>query len=266
MTTTIHPTAIIDKKAILDENVTVGAYSIIGARVKLGAGCKVGPHVVIDGKTTIGKNNTFFQFASVGAIPQDLKYHGEDSELIIGDNNVIRESVTMHLGTEGGGMVTKVGNNNLFMAYTHIAHDCLVGDFNIFANASTLAGHVTVTNRVILGGLSAVHQFARIGEYAILGGGAMVGKDVPNYCIARGDHAVLYGINVIALERNGFTAENIALIRKVYRKLFLRGAAIEKKISELDENVKANPYIASWIEFLRLSERGICKVHRAADE
>jgi UDP-N-acetylglucosamine acyltransferase len=261
MATTVHSTAIVDKGAFLDENVTVGAYSIIGAGVKLGAGCNVGPHVVIDGHTTVGKNNTFFQFASIGAIPQDLKYHGEDSELIIGDNNVIREYVTMHPGTEGGGMLTTIGNNNLFMAYVHVAHDCRIGNFNIFSNASTLAGHVLVTNRAILGGLSAVHQFVRIGEYAILGGGAMVGKDVPNYCIARGNHAVLYGINVIALERNGFATEDIALIRKVYRELFLRSRSVEKNIAGLDESFKANPHIADWIKFLQASERGICKVH-----
>ena len=255
--TEIHATAIVDKNAKLGAGVSIGAYSIIGPKVTLGDGCSVGPHVVIEGNTTIGKNNRFFQFSSVGAIPQDLKFHGEDSKLIMGDNNVVRECATLHLGTENGGMVTQVGSNNLFMAYTHVAHDCKVGNSNIFANSATLAGHVEITDHVILGGLSAVHQFVRIGEYAILSGGAMTGKDVPNYCIAQGNHATLRGINIIALQRNGFSEEDIALIRKVYRALFRKVGNMEKKIAELSDDVKANARIASWFEFIRSSERGL---------
>ncbi len=261
MTVLIHPTAIIDKKAELGEGVQVGPYSIIGQKVRIGDNTKVGPHVVIDGKTTIGKNNTFFQFASVGAIPQDLKYHGEDSELIIGDNNTIRECVTMQLGTEGGGMLTKVGDSNLLMAYVHIAHDCIVGNSNIFANAATLAGHVVVTNYAVLGGLTAIHQFVRIGEYVMLSGGSMVGKDIPNYCIAQGNHATLHGVNVVALKRNGFSEEEIAMIRKVYRILFFRGGIVEQKIAGLDDDIKSNKNIAAWIDFIRSSERGIAESH-----
>ena len=263
--TEIHATAIVDKSARLGEGVSVGAFSIIGPMVTLGDGCKVGPHVVIEGNTTIGKNNQFFQFSSVGAVPQDLKFHGEDSELIMGDNNIVRESATLHLGTENGGMVTRVGNNNLFMAYTHVAHDCQIGNFNIFANSATLAGHVEITNNVILGGLSAVHQFVRIGEYAMLAGGSMVGKDVPNYCIAQGDHASLKGINVIALKRNQFSEDDISLIRKVYRTLFWRAGNMDKKIAELSYDIKSNARIAAWIEFIKSSERGIlCDSHEGS--
>lgn len=257
MTKGIHATAIVDKNARLGKGVSIGAYSIVGPKVTLGDGCSIGSHVVIEGNTTIGKNNKFFQFSSVGSIPQHLKFHGEDSRLIMGDNNVVRECVTLNIGTENGGMVTQVGSDNLFMAYTHIAHDCKVGNYNIFANSATLAGHVEITNHVILGGLCAVHQFVRIGEYAILAGGSMVGKDVPNYCIAQGDHASLKGINVIALRRNGFPEEDITLIRRVYRALFWKPGNLEKKIAELSDDVKANVRIAAWLEFIRSSERGL---------
>ena len=265
MATQIHPTAIVDRAAELGDNVEVGPYSVVGSQVKIGAQTVIGPHVVIEGRTELGEHNRVFQFASIGAQPQDLKYHGEPSTLVIGSHNQIREFVTMQPGTEGGGMLTKVGDHNLLMANSHVAHDCIVGDYNVVANSVALAGHVTIGNRVILGGLVGVHQFVRIGDYAMLGGGSMVGQDVPPYCIGQGDHCELRGINVIALKRNNFAEKDILLIKKAFRHLFLHSGKFEQKVETLDVEVRDSEAIKAVIEFVRQSERGVCPARVTLD-
>jgi UDP-N-acetylglucosamine acyltransferase len=229
----IHPTAIIHPEAKLHETVEVAPYAVIGPKVRIGAETKVGPHAVIEGRTTIGQKNRIFQFASIGAVPQDLKYAGEDAELVIGDENQIREFTTLHIGTDAGGGVTRVGNRNLFMAYTHVAHDCVVGNHCILANSAALAGHVEVGDHVILGGLSAVHQFTRIGKHAFIAGGAMVGMDVPPYCTAQGDRAELAGLNTVGLSRNGYSDEQIGRIKDAYKILFRSKLGLNEAVSKL---------------------------------
>src|SRR6056297_2806485 len=216
----IHSTALIAPGAKLDPSVEVGPYAVIGEHVSIGPGTTVGPHTVIEGHTRIGENNQIFQFASVGAIPQDLKFHGETSYLEIGDGNKIREFVTIHLGTEDGGGTTRIGNNNLFMAYAHVAHDCCIGNQVIMANAATLAGHVEVNDYAILGGLSAVHQFVRIGSHVMASGGSMIGQDVAPYLIVQGDRAKPAGLNLTGLKRRGYSREALANIKAMYKLVF----------------------------------------------
>lgn len=216
----IHPTAIIADGANIHPSVQIGPYCVIGEHVTLGEGCALHSHVVIDGRTTIGKHNTIFPFASLGTQPQDLKYHGEESTLTIGDHNVIREQVTMNPGTQGGGMVTAVGNHCLFMMATHVAHDCRIGDHVILANNATLAGHVQVGDHVVIGGLAAVHQFVRIGEHAMIGGMSGVDHDVIPFGSVMGERASLAGLNLIGLKRRGFERDDIHAIRGAYKALF----------------------------------------------
>ncbi|MCC6933072.1 MAG: acyl-ACP--UDP-N-acetylglucosamine O-acyltransferase [Deltaproteobacteria bacterium] len=259
MTTQIHATAIVASGAEIDKDVEIGPYSVIGPYVKLAARCKVGPHAVIEGRTEIGEETRVFQFASVGAQPQDLKFHDEPSRLVIGSHNMIREFVTLQPGTEHGGMLTTIGSHNLFMANSHVAHDCIVGDYNVFANSAALAGHVTIGNRIVVGGLVGIHQFVKVGDFAMLGGGAMVSRDVPPYCIAQGDHAELRGINIIALKRNKFSDEDILAIKKGFRHLFLHAGNFEDKVASLPDNVKTNAAIKTVIEFVQTSNRGVCR-------
>ena len=209
----VHPTAIVAAGAELGDGVTIGAYTVVGPQVRIGAGTRVGAHVVIEGRTTIGARNEIFQFASIGAVPQDLKYHGEPSELLIGDDNRVREFCTLQPGTEGGGMITRVGNRNLLMNYAHVAHDCILGDGNIVANGTQLGGHVTIESSVVIGALSGIHQFARLGESAIIGAGSMVSQDVPPFCNATGDRATLHGLNTLGLKRRGLSPEAIRALR-----------------------------------------------------
>ena len=256
--TTIHSTAIVDSSSQVGEGVTIGAYSIVGSNVILKDNVKVGPHVVIDGYTTIGEGSILYQFSSIGAAPQDLKYHGEPSTLVIGKNNTIREFVTIQPGTKSGGMETVIGDKNLFMANSHVGHDCKVGNNNVIANSCALAGHVTIENNTILGGLSAIHQFAKIGSFAMLGGGAMVSADVPPYCIAQGDRAKLRGVNVIGLERAGYSKEEISAVRKAYRHLFISSGSLTNKLESLPQDISQFPLVKSLIFFISNAERGIC--------
>lgn len=255
----IHPTAIIAPGAQLHPTVEVGPYAVIGPKVKIAAGTWVGPHTVIDGDTTIGERNKIFQFASVGAQPQDLKYAGEDSQLVIGNENQIREFATLHIGTRGGGNVTRVGDKNLFMAYSHVAHDCQVGSGNVFANAATLAGHVEVGDHVILGGLSAVHQFTRIGNYAMIAGGAIVVMDVPPFCIAQGDRAELAGLNTVGLTRHGFTEEQMARVKDAYRILFRSKLGLNEAIARLRAEHGGHQEIDLLLDFVTSSKRGFTR-------
>jgi UDP-N-acetylglucosamine acyltransferase len=223
----------------------------------------------MEGRTIVGSGNSFFQFCSVGAIPQDLKFKGEPSELRIGDNNTIREFVTLQPGTAGGGMVTSIGSRNLFMANTHVGHDCVVGDRNIFANSAGLSGHVTVGNAVVVGGLSGIHQFVRLGDVAMIGGGAMVTEDIPPYCIAQGDRAKVQGLNRLGLERNGGTTEDCAVLRKVYRTIFSvkneqgLSTVFKERLAAATLEARGNARAESFVNFLRQSKRGVAS-HRGA--
>ena len=253
----IHPTAIVDQAAELGAGVTVGPYSIIQGRVSIGADTEIGPHVVIKEFTTIGARCRIFQFASLGEIPQDLKFKGEASQLIIGNDNTIREFATMHRGTAGGGGVTRVGEKNLFMAYTHIAHDCQVGNGVIMSNAATLAGHITVEDHAILGGLSAVHQFCRIGCYAFIGGCSAVHRDVPPFAMAVGNRAKLVGLNLVGLKRQGFADATLHQIKRAYELLFLSDLNLKEAITRVREELPGVPEVEHLLRFLEASERGL---------
>lgn len=257
--TGVHPTAVIHSGVRLHATVQVGPYAVIGQHVQLGAGTIVGPHAVIEGRTRIGERNRIFQFASVGAQPQDLKYAGEDSELHIGDENLIREFTTLHKGTAGGGGVTRVGNGNLFMAYSHVAHDCQVGNGCVFANSATLGGHVEIGDHVILGGLSAVHQFTRIGRHAFVAGGSMVVMDVPPYCTAQGDRAELVGINSVGLARHGFSEEQIGQLKDAYRVLFRSKLPLDEALDRLRTELGGSPEIEVLLAFVASSTRGLTR-------
>ncbi|HZW87959.1 MAG TPA: acyl-ACP--UDP-N-acetylglucosamine O-acyltransferase [Myxococcaceae bacterium] len=255
----VHPTAIIAPGAKLHATVEVGPYAVIGPQVTIGAGTVVGPHAVIDGRTRLGERNKVFQFASVGAPPQDLKYAGEDSALEIGNENLIREFTTLHKGTTGGGGVTRIGDRNLFMAYAHVAHDCQVGNGCVLANAATLGGHVEVGDHVILGGLAAVHQFTRIGKHAFVAGGAMVVMDVPPFCVAQGDRAELAGINSIGLARHGFSEEQIGRVKEAYRILFRSKLPLEEAVERLRTELGDQPEIQALLTFVTTSQRGLTR-------
>ena len=256
----IHPTAIVDSHASLDDDVKIGPYCIVGGDVELGAGVVVDSHVVIDGRTKIGANCRIFPFASIGLPPQDLKYAGETSELIIGANNTIREYVTMNPGTRGGGMVTSVGDNGLFMIGVHIAHDCVIGDNVIMANNATLGGHVVVEDFAVLGGLSAVHQFVRIGRHAMVGGMSGVENDVIPYGSVMGDRAHLSGLNVVGIKRHGFSREDIHSLRRAYRLLFAPEGTMAERISDVAQLFPENEAVMDIIEFIRSdSTRAVCQ-------
>ncbi|HEY0094792.1 MAG TPA: acyl-ACP--UDP-N-acetylglucosamine O-acyltransferase [Archangium sp.] len=255
----VHPTAVVHPGARLHETVEVGPYTVIGERVTIGEGTRVGPHVVIDGRTTIGARNRIFPFASVGGAPQDLKYAGEDTQLIIGDGNTLRESTTLNIGTAGGGGVTRVGNNNLFMAYSHVAHDCVVGNGCVIANSVALAGHVVLEDAVILGGLSAVHQFTRLGKHAFIAGGSMVVMDVAPYCTAQGDRAELAGLNVVGLQRHGFSEEQIGRIKEAYKILFRSKLQLAEALAQLKAEMGGQSEIDYLVDFVSQSKRGLTR-------
>lgn len=255
----IHPTAIVHPEAELHPTVEVGPYAVIGPKVKIGANSKVGPHAVMEGDTVLGERNRVFQFASVGAIPQDLKYAGEATQLVIGDDNAIREFATLHIGTSGGGGVTRVGNKNLFMAYSHVAHDCAVGNGCVLANSASLAGHVEIGDGVTLGGLSAVHQFTRIGKHAFIAGGSMVAMDVPPYCIAQGDRAELVGLNTVGLTRHGFKDEQLERIKDAYKILFRSKLGLNEAVTRLRAEHGGNFEIDELLSFVESSKRGLTR-------
>jgi len=255
----IHSTAIVHPSARIEAGVEIGPFAVIGEHVSIAAGTTVGPHAVIEGWTEIGRDNRIFQFASVGAAPQDLKFHGEKSFLRLGDRNTVREFVTLHRGTESGGGETVVGNDCLLMAYSHVAHDCIVGNRVILANGATLAGHVQVDDYAILGGLSAVHQFARVGAHAMISGGAMVAQDVPPYCIAQGDRARTVGINLVGLKRRGFSEEALRSVKQAYKLIFRSGLRLEEAIGRITGEVKGCPELSAFVDFISNSERGIAR-------
>jgi UDP-N-acetylglucosamine acyltransferase len=255
----IHPTAIVEGGAQIHPSVQIGPYCTVGSHVKIGAGTQIGSHVVIDGRTEIGENNRIFQFSSIGAIPQHMKYRGEPTELKIGSGNVIREFVTIHLGTVQDRGITRIGNQNVFMAYCHVAHDCTIEDSVILANGATLAGHVLVERNAILGGLVGVHQFVRIGRFAMVAGLSGVSLDVPPFTSAAGFRTKLYGLNFVGLKRNGFSSEEIKKLRKAYRILFQSGLLLEKALNHATSELGEDPHIEHLLRFLRDSRRGICR-------
>jgi UDP-N-acetylglucosamine acyltransferase len=259
MTVKIHPTALIDPKAELDSSVEVGPYTTIAAGVRVDAGTKIGSHVVLQGPTTIGKNNQIFQFSSLGELPQDKKYAGEPTTLEIGDNNTIREFCTFNRGTVQDKGTTKIGNDNWIMAYVHIAHDCVIGNHTIMANNSSLAGHVDVHDYAILGGFTLVHQFCKVGAHIITAVGSVVFKDIPPYVTAAGYDAKPHGINSEGLKRRGFSPEAILEIKRAYKVLYRNGLSLEEAKIELAKMKENCAEIGLLTDFLNVSTRGIVR-------
>ena len=255
----IHPTALVDRHAELDSTVQVGPYAVIGPKVKIGPRTRVGPHAVIEGDTTIGADNVVFQFASVGAIPQDLKYAGEPTRLVIGDGNQIREFSTVHIGTAAGGGVTRLGNGCLLMANSHVAHDVQLGDGCILSNSTALAGHVVVEDHVIFGGLSAVHQFTRIGRLAFVSGGAMVTQDVPPYVTVQGDRAEVVGLNTVGLTRAHLDEHAIARVKGAYKIVFRSKMGLREAVAHVKAEYGGHAEIDHFVAFLEGSQRGIAR-------
>lgn len=255
----IHSTAIIDPKAELDSSVTVGAYSVIGANVKVDAGTTIASHVVLQGPTTVGKNNQIFQFSSLGEAPQDKKYRDEPTSLEIGDNNTIREFCTFNRGTIQDKGVTKIGNDNWVMAYVHIAHDCTIGNNTILANNSSLAGHVDIHDYAILGGFTLIHQFCKVGAHVITAVGSVVFKDIPPYVTAAGYDAKPHGINSEGLKRRGFSLDSVTQIKRAYKVLYRNGLSLEEAKIELSNMQKDCHEITLLSDFLTVSTRGIVR-------
>lgn len=255
----IHPTAIIDPSAKIADDVTIGPYSIIGADVEIGSGCEIGSHVVIEGPTKIGRGNRIFQFASIGAEPQDKKYKGEPTLLEIGDNNLIRESCTINRGTVQGGGITRIGSDNWIMAYVHIAHDCLVGDNNIFANNASLAGHVVIEDYVILGGFTLVSQFNYLGSHAFSAMGSVISRNIPPYVLVSGHMAKPVGVNVEGLKRRNFSEVQIRNIRQAYKVLYRSGLKLEQALLQLKDIEQEAEEIELLTAFLLKQQGGIIR-------
>jgi UDP-N-acetylglucosamine acyltransferase len=254
----IHDTAIIAPGAEIGPNVKIGPYAIIGEHVKIGEGTIIHPHVVITGRTTIGKHCEFFQGASIGEVPQDLKYRGEDTATIIGDNTTIRECATVHRAV-GEGNETRIGNNVLMMAYTHVAHNCIVGNNVIMSNVATLAGHVIVEDRAVIGGLTAVHQFTKIGRNCMCGGMSRINQDVPPFVIVAGNPAYVAGLNSVGISRAGISLEVRRELKKAYKILYKRGLSLADAISTMEQELNSYEEVEHFMRFLRSVERGICR-------
>ncbi len=256
----IHPTAIIEDGAQIGAGCSIGAYCTVAAHVVLGDNVTLKSHVVVDGRTTIGEGTTIYPFASIGTAPQDLKYHGEPSELIIGKNNTIREHATMNPGTESGGMKTVVGDNCLFMIATHVAHDCQIGNNVIMANNATLGGHVIVGDHVLVGGLAAVHQFIRIGSYAVIGGMSGVESDVIPFGRVKGERASLAGLNLIGLDRGGFSKDQVRKIQKAFKSIFSGGGNLDDRLEAVEKNNQGDKIVEQIVDFARKRDRfGLCQ-------
>ncbi len=254
----IHKTAIVSKKAKIADDVQIAPYAVIGDNVTLGKGVKIGSHCVLDGYTSIGNDCQIFSLAVIGSQPQDLKFKGEKSFLQIGSGNIIREFCTFNPGT-GEGSKTIIGNNNLFMAYSHVAHDCQVGNSNIFANNATLAGHVRVEDKVVIGGLAAIHQFVRVGMLSIIGGCSKVVKDIPPYSMCDGHPAMVYGLNLVGLRRSGINRDTIKELKSAYKIIFHSGLSLKHALEEMAQKIPALPEITYFVNFARNSERGLSR-------
>jgi len=255
----IHPTAIVDSGAEIDETVEVGPFAIIRDSVSIGANCVIGPHATIDPYVEIAPGCQIFQYASIGTVPQAVKFKGEKTYLKIGRNTIIREFATLNRGTEFGGGVTEVGEDNFLMAYTHIAHDCKTGRGVILANNATLAGHITIGDYVIVGGLVAIHQFVRIGDYGYIGGKSAVVKDIPPYVIAAGDRAMLHGLNKVGLKRHGFSENTLSSLKKAYRIIFRIGLTVNEAVERVLAEVENTPEVLNLVHFIKSTQRGITR-------
>jgi UDP-N-acetylglucosamine acyltransferase len=257
----IHPSAIVEPGAQLGAGVRIGPNCLVGPNVTLGEGTELISHAVVTGRTSMGVGNRVFPFSSLGQEPQDLKYHGEPSEVIIGDNNTIRENVTVNAGTEGGGMVTRIGDDNLLMAYVHIAHDCELGNGIVLANCATLAGHVEVDDGAIIGGLSAIQQFVRIGRLSMIGGMSGVTKDVPPFCLVAGGYrSGLSGLNMIGLKRHGFKLDQVSRLKEIYRILLQQSGNREERLAEAERALVADDEPShALFEFVRSARRGLTR-------
>jgi len=255
----IHPTAIIDPTAKISSDVKIGPYSIVGANVEIGDGCVIGSHVTIEGPTRLGKENKIYQFASIGSDPQDKKYAGEPTELIIGDRNVIRECCTISRGTTQDRNKTTIGNENWIMAYVHIAHDCDIGNHTIFANSATLAGHVTVQDYVILGGFTLVHQFCQLGAYCFTAMNSVISKDVPPFIMVSGHMAKPHGFNTEGLKRHKFSGETLATLKKVYKIVYRSGNTLDVALTKIEQQQFSDAAVDRFVTFLKSSSRGIVR-------
>jgi UDP-N-acetylglucosamine acyltransferase len=255
----IHPTAIVSREAHLEEGVKVGPYSIIEADVHIGRNTIIEPHVIIRAHTDIGEECRIFQFCSIGEVPQDLKYKGEETRVIIGHHNTIREYVTIHQATSSDIGVTVIGDHNLLMAYSHVAHNCKLGNHIVMANAANLAGHVHVEDFAIIGGLTGIHQFSRIGAHCIIGGASAVSKDIPPFVMASGNFAKLYGLNLIGLKRRGFKEETISALKEAYKIIFRSSLLLSVAVEKVKQELNDFPEVRQFIEFIEHSERGICR-------
>jgi UDP-N-acetylglucosamine acyltransferase len=255
----IDSSAIIDSRAELAADVSVGAFSVIGANVKIDSGTVIGPHVVIKGPTSIGKDNRIYQFTSIGEDPQDKKYAAEITRLEIGDRNTIREFTSMHRGTIQDNSVTQIGSDNLFMAYTHVAHDCIIGDHVIMANGASLAGHVHLNSHAILGGFTLVHQFTQIGQYSFAAMGSAITQDIPPFVMVGGKPTRPHGINSVGMERNGITADDIRLIRNAYKLIYKMNLRLEDAIEQIEELATDSKELTEMVDFLRNVRRGILR-------
>ncbi len=255
----IHPTAIVHPKAILAQGVEVGPYSIIGEHVTIGRDTKISAHVLIEGWTTIGERNHIFSFSSIGTAPQDIGYRNEETYLEIGDDNVIRECATVHRATTKEDRKTVIGNKNFLMAYSHVAHDCKLGNNIIMSNSVALGGHIVIGDHAIVGGIVAVHQFARIGAYAIIGGQSAVTMDIPPYVSAAGNRAQLYGLNLVGLKRKGFSDQAISTLKKAYKIMFRSGLTQEEAIQKITGEFPDSREVAHLVDFIQTSKRGITR-------
>lgn len=255
----IHPTAIVSPKANLAEGVEIGPYTIIGPDVNIGRNTIIGPNAVIDAHTDIGEGCRIFQFAAIGAIPQDLKFRGEETRVIIGNNTTVREFATIHRATAADIGATIIGDRNLLMAYTHVAHNCKLGNNIIMSNAVNLAGHIHVEDYAIIGGMTGIHQFTRIGAHCIIGGASAVSKDVPPFVMASGNYAKLYGLNMIGLKRRGFKEETIGALKKAYRIVFRSSLLLSVAVEKVKNEVEDLPEVRQFVEFIQTSTRGICR-------
>ncbi|MBI3449562.1 MAG: acyl-ACP--UDP-N-acetylglucosamine O-acyltransferase [Acidobacteria bacterium] len=259
MTSAIHPTAVVSPEARIGDGTTVGAYAVVGDHVTLGPGCEVMAHASLAGPLEAGRGCRFFPFVSIGTEPQDLKFKGEMTQVVAGDANVFREYVTVNRGTAGGGGVTRIGSGNLFMAYSHVAHDCQVGSGTVFANAATLAGHVTVEDFSTVGAFSGVHQFCRVGRHAFIGGYSVITQDALPFVKSVGNRAEAFGINTVGLERKGFDAAEISSLKRAYRFLLQAGLNTSQALERIEGEIPPCPSVTYLVEFIRTSKRGVIK-------
>ena len=255
----IHPTAIVHPGAKLAEGVEIGAYTVVGEHSIIGKNTRIASHVLVDGWTTIGERNQIFSFSAIGTPPQDISYKNEKTSVIIGNDNVIRESATIHRATAKEDRITEIGNNNFLMAYSHVAHDCKLGNGIIMANSATLGGHITVGDFAILGGIVGVHQFVRIGAYAMVGGQSAITQDIPPFVSASGNRAQLYGLNLVGLKRRGFSDETLANLKKTYKIIFRSALTLEDALAKVSDELGSCPECMQLVEFMRTTKRGVTR-------